>query len=90
MIVSIRMNDKESKLAEAYAKLKGRDLEELIKYTFFERIEDEHDIALTDEAIEEYEKNPKAYSLEEIKKELGLWKITLCLFSWFKAYSIKL
>ena len=38
MIVSIRMNDKESKLAEAYAKLKGRDLEELIKYTFLKEL----------------------------------------------------
>lgn len=72
MVISVRMNEEERKLAESYVKLNGRSLSDSIKRAFFEKIEDEYDIALADAAIKEYEKNPKTYSLEEIKKELGL------------------
>ena len=72
MVISIRMSDEEKKLADAYAKLNGLTLSEAIKKAYFEKIEDEYDIALADAAIKDYEKNPKTYSLEEIKKELGL------------------
>ena len=72
MVISIRMSDEEKKLADAYAKLNGLTLSEAIKKAYFEKIEDEYDIALADAAIKDYQKNPKTYSLEEIKKELGL------------------
>ena len=72
MVVSIRMTDEERKLAEAYAKLNGTTLSESIKKVYFEKIEDEYDIALADAALREYEKNPKTYTHEEIKKMLGL------------------
>lgn len=72
MMVSIRMSEDEKKLAEAYAKLNGVSLSEAIKRAFFEKIEDEYDIALAEEAKKEYQKNPKTYTLDEVKKELGL------------------
>lgn len=72
MVVSIRMTDEERKLAEAYAKLNGTTLSDSIKKAYFEKIEDEFDVALAKEAFKEYEKNPKTYSLEEMKELLGL------------------
>ena len=72
MVISIRMTEEEKKLADAYAKLSGVSLSEAIKRAYFEKIEDEYDIALADMTLREYEKNPKTYSHEEVKKMLGL------------------
>ena len=72
MVISIRMTEEEKKLADAYARLNGATLSEAIKRAYFEKIEDEYDIALADAALREYEKNPKTYTLEEVMKEFGL------------------
>ncbi len=72
MVISIRMSEEEKQLADAYAKLKGVTLSEAIKRAYFEKIEDEYDIALADAALKEYEKNPKTYSLKELMEESGL------------------
>ena len=72
MVVSIRMSDEEKQLAESYARLNGISLSEAIKKAYFEKIEEEYDIALADAALREYEKNPKTYTLDELMRELDL------------------
>ena len=72
MVISIRMNEEEKRLADAYSKLKGVSLSEAIKKAYFEKIEDEYDIVLADSALREYEKDHKTYSHDEVKKILGL------------------
>lgn len=72
MVVSIRMTEEEKALADAYAKLNGVSLSEAIKRAYFEKIEEEYDIALADMALREYDKNHKSFSHEEVKKLLGL------------------
>jgi len=72
MVVSIRMTEEEKQLGVAYAKLNGASLSEAMKRAYFEKIEEEYDIALADAALREYEKNPKTYSHDEVKKMLGL------------------
>ena len=72
MVISIRMTEEEKQLADAYARLNGISLSEAIKRAYFQKIEEEYDIALADAALKEYEKNPKTYTLEELMKELGL------------------
>ena len=72
MVISIRMNDEERRLADAYAKINGVSLSEAIKKAYFEKIEDEYDLALADAALKEYKKDKKTYTLAEFKKELGL------------------
>ena len=72
MVVSIRMTQEEKELADAYAKLNGISLSEAIKRAYFDRIEEEYDIALTDAALREFEKDPTTYSLEEVKKMFNL------------------
>lgn len=72
MVVSIRMTNEERQLADAYAKICGVSLSEAIKRAYFDKIEEEYDIALADAAIKEYEKNPKTISHEEMKKMFNL------------------
>ena len=66
------MTEEEKQLADAYARINGVSLSEAIKRAYFEKIEDEYDIALADAALREYEKDPKTYSHEEIMKMFGL------------------
>ena len=47
-------------------------LSDLIRNAVLEKIENEYDLESYNKAIEEYRKNPKTYTLEEVKEELGL------------------
>lgn len=72
MAFSIRLTEQERQLAESYAKLHSISVGEAFKQALFERIEDEYDLKVFEEAYEKYQKNPVTYSFEEMKKELGL------------------
>lgn len=72
MSFSIRLSDEEKSLAESYAKLHSMSLGEAFKKALFEKIEDEYDIAIAEEAMREYSNNPKTYSHDEIKELLEL------------------
>lgn len=65
MSFSIRLTDTEKALAESYAKLHAISLGEAFKQALFEKIEDEYDIALAEEAYAEYQANPTTYSHEK-------------------------
>lgn len=69
---SIRLTDAEKKIIEEYAKLNNKSMGDVVKTAFFEKIEDEFDIKLADEAYLEYKKNPKNYSINDLKKELDI------------------
>ncbi|MCD7950659.1 MAG: DUF6290 family protein [Erysipelotrichaceae bacterium] len=45
---------------------------EALKTALFEKIEDEYDIVLAEQAHNEYLKDPVTYSIDEVKKELDL------------------
>ncbi len=76
MSFSIRLTDTEKALAESYAKLHGISLGEAFKRALFEKIEDEYDIALAEEAYAEYLKDGKqAKPIEELWKELDLEEV---------------
>ncbi len=47
-------------------------MSELIRSSVLERIEDEYDIKIYEEAMKEYLSDPKTYSMDEVEKELGL------------------
>lgn len=73
MAFSIRLTEQEKKLADSYAKLHSISLGEAFKQALFEKIEDEYDIALYDEAYREYENNGKnSKPIDELWKELDL------------------
>ena len=72
MTVSVRINEKDEKLIRAYAELNNISLSELIRNAIMEKIEDEYDLECFKKALEQYKNNPKTYTLEEVKKGLGL------------------
>ena len=73
MAFSIRMNEEEKALAESYAKLHAMSLGEAFKRALFERIEEEYDISLANEAYQEYKNTGcKSRPIEELWKELDL------------------
>ena len=72
MTISVRLNEKDTELIKAYAEINNISLSDLIRNAVLEKIENEYDIESYKKAIEEYKKNSKTYTLEEVKKELGL------------------
>ena len=73
MSYSIRFTEKERKLADSYAKLHGISLSEALKSALFEKIEDEYDLAIAEEAHNEYVKSGmKSRPIEELYKEIDL------------------
>ncbi len=72
MTISVRLSDKETELIKAYAEMNNISLSELVRKAVLEKIEDEYDLECYKKAIKEYNKNPKTYSIDEVKKELGL------------------
>ena len=72
MTISVRLDDKDSKLIKTYAKMNNISLSDLIRTALLEKIEDEYDLKCYESAIKDYKKNPKTYTLDKIKKEFGL------------------
>lgn len=73
MAFSIRLTEQEKALADSYAKLHSLSLGEAFKKALFEKIEDEYDIAIADEAYREYVASGKeSRPIEELWKECGL------------------
>lgn len=72
MTVSIRLNSAENELIRAYAEMHGISVSELMRRAVLEKIEDELDVRLFEEAYADFERNPKTYTLDEVEKELGL------------------
>lgn len=72
MTISLRLNDEDTQLIKKYAEINNISISELFRQTVLERIEDEYDLECYNKAMEEYKKNPVTYSLDEVKKKLGL------------------
>lgn len=72
MTISVRLNEKDTKLVRAYAKMNNISLSDLVRNAILEKIENEYDLDLYNKAIEEYNENPKTYTMDEVKEELGL------------------
>jgi hypothetical protein len=73
MSFSIRLTEEERKLADSYARLHSITLGEAFKRALFEKIEDEFDIAVADEAYGEYvDSDRRSRPIEELWKELDL------------------
>ena len=73
MAFSIRLTDEERQLAESYAKLHSYSLSEAFKRALFEKIEDEYDLAVSEEAYNEYmAEGGKSRPIDELWKECGI------------------
>lgn len=73
MAFSIRLNDEEKAIAYSYAEMHSISLGEAFKSALFEKIEEEYDIAIADEAMKEYvDSGYKSRPFSELEKELSL------------------
>ena len=73
MAFSIRLTENEKRLADSYAKMHSMSVGEAFKRALFEKIEDEYDIAVYEEAYKEYvDSGMKSAPIEELWKELDL------------------
>lgn len=72
MAFSIRLTEEEKLLANSYAKIHSISIGEAFKKALFERIEDEYDIAVADEAYRDYLADSQTYSHEEAREQLNL------------------
>lgn len=72
MTISLRLNDEDTLLIKKYAELNKLSVSELIRQTVMERIENEYDLEMFNNAMAEYNNNPVTHSLDEVEKELGL------------------
>ena len=68
MTISVRLSEEDTKLIKAYAEINKITVSELVRNAIMEKIEDEYDLDCYEKAM----KNPKTYTLDEVKKELGL------------------
>ena len=72
MTISVRLSDKDTELIKAYADMNNISLSDLVRNAVIEKIEDEYDLECYKKAMEEYRKNHKTYTMDEVKEELGL------------------
>ena len=73
MAFSIRLTEQEKQIADSYARLHSLSLGEAFKKALFEKIEEEYDIAIFDEALKEYElSEKKSRPIEELWQELDV------------------
>ncbi len=73
MAFSIRLTEEEKKLANSYANIHSISLGEAFKRALFEKIEDEYDIVIANQAYEEYLKDgKKSRPIQELWDELGI------------------
>jgi len=73
MSFSLRLTEEERKLAESYARLHSMSLGDAFKKALFEKIEDEYDLTLAEEAYAEYvASGKKSRPIEDLWKELDL------------------
>ena len=71
MKISLDLNTKDEKIIKDYAKLKNVSVSKLIKDIVIEKIEDEIDLQAYNEAYLDFIRNPKTYSLDEVRKILA-------------------
>ena len=72
MTISVRLNEEDTELIKAYAKINKTTLSELVRNAIMEKIEDEYDLECYKKAMKKYKEDPTTYTLEEVKKELGI------------------
>lgn len=70
-IITLRTNDNYNKFVRDYAKANNITISDLIRDSFLERIEDDIDLKLYNQAMKNHKENPQDISFDEMMTELG-------------------
>ena len=71
-IINLNLSHEEFILFNNFAKMKKTTIEELLKKTLFEKIEDEYDAMIVKEALFEFSVNPYTLTVKEIQEKYNL------------------
>ena len=72
MTISLELPDEDVALFKKYAGLHNVSLSEFVIRTVFERIEDEYDLNVYEEASEEFKKDSTTYTVQEMKERFKI------------------
>lgn len=70
-IITLRINDNDNKLVRDYAKANNITISDLIRDSVLEKIEDDIDLKLYNQAMKYHKENPQDISFDEMMAELG-------------------
>ena len=70
--INLKLSQDELAVFTAFAASKKTTIEELLKKTLFEKIEDEYDAMIAKEALFEFKENPYTLTVKEIQKKYNL------------------
>ncbi len=71
-ITLVKINKEDAKLFKRYCASHGTSLSKAFKHALLEKVEDEFDSKEFNKEIESFNKNPKAYSLDELRNANNL------------------
>ena len=71
MTISLRLSDEDSKLIKDYAQINNMSISDLVRQAVIEKIENEIDLEAYNKALKNFKKNPKTYTLDEIKEYIN-------------------
>ncbi len=72
-VISLRLNENEEKLLNEVAKFEGIGLSTYLKKIIFERLEDEYDLKIAEDAYEKFINSGKeTRSLKEVAEKAGI------------------
>ena len=70
-LITLRINDRDNKLVRDYAKANNITISDLIRDSVLEKIEDDIDLKLYNQAMKDHIENPQDISFDEMMTELG-------------------
>ena len=68
-MISIRMNEAAENELKEIATFEGVSVSEYVRKIINEKLEDLYDLKIGTQALEEYKRNPKSYSMDEAFKD---------------------
>lgn len=72
VVKSIRFTKEEERAINEYADFANRSFSDVVKSAILYKLEDEYDIKISQEAYEEYLKNPLSHPIEELFEEFDV------------------
>ena len=70
-VITLRINDDDNKLLRDYAKANNITISDLVRNSVLEKIEDDIDLKLYNQAMKDHKENPQDISFDEMMAELG-------------------
>lgn len=70
-LITLRINDRDNKLVRDYAKANNITISDLIRDSVLEKIEDDIDLKLYNQAMKDHKEDPQDINFSEMMTELG-------------------